>query len=861
MPEIPGYFPVEECIEMKPSLCERHDLTRHGGGGVRRILSVAFFLILACAAPVWAATFTVTKTADTNDGACDADCSLREAFAAANAVNTADVIEFDAVVFSTPQTVTLTGGELIALPNRGNLTVNGTGANLLTVSGNNQSRIIYVAPDNNVVINNLKMTAGNGTGASINNAGGAIVVYASLLTLNNVIISGNAASSGGGVYGFFDAELNISNSTVNNNTAHNGGGVYVWSDSTLRINASSVSENTATGGGGGVYLIDTIGTINNSSINGNNSAHVGGGGVYATDSNLTVTSSSINNNLGNGGGGILGVYSTINVSDSLISGNRSTGAGGGINRNSGSGTLTVTRTRVLNNTASQGGGGIYSIGGLSITDSTVSGNAADTGGGVSNDGAPGAVITSSTIADNTANGGGGIYCRAPLRLINSTVSRNFALLEGGGINSIRLVETFYTTIAFNRAMTGAGVFIVSGTLQSISTIFADNIRLDLTAEDIFGTLVSGGYNLVESLQNTILTGNPSGNIIEQNALLDPILRSNGGFTPTHALRPNSPAIDAALNSGLVTTSVDQRGRPRPFDFPSVPNAPGGDGSDIGAFERQFNDNPVPTIFDFDGDGKADISVFRPGSGTWYLNQSQNGFAAAPFGIAGDKLVPADYDGDGRTDLAVYRGGSWYIQRSTAGFIAVTFGTVNDVPVPADYDGDGKAELAVFREGAWHIYNLTNNQTSSVSFGTSGDRPVPADYDGNGKSDVAVYRGGVWYILLSGVNQLKIVNFGLAADRAIPADYDGDGKADVAVFRPSNGTWYRLNSGDNSFAAIAFGLAEDKPAPADYDGDGRTDIAVFRPSNGSWYLLRSSAGFSGLRFGDPNDLPIANVYVR
>ena len=104
--------------------------------------------------------------------------------------------------------------------------------------------------------------------------------------------------------------------------------------------------------------------------------------------------------------------------------------------------------------------------------------------------------------------------------------------------------------------------------------------------------------------------------------------------------------------------------------------------------------------DFDGDGKTDISIFRPNSGEWWYSRSfDNKSGAFQFGKTSDKIVPADYTGDGKTDIAFWREstGEWFILRSEDNsFYSYPLGTSGDIPVAGDFDRDGKADSAVFR---------------------------------------------------------------------------------------------------------------------------------------------------------------------
>lgn len=293
--------------------------------------------------------------------------------------------------------------------------------------------------------------------------------------------------------------------------------------------------------------------------------------------------------------------------------------------------------------------------------------------------------------------------------------------------------------------------------------------------------------------------------------------------------------------------------------------------------------------DLNGDLKTDFVVVRNTGGgasgqlTWFWALNGSGTTGAiNWGINSDWVLANDFDGDGKDDITVWRPGApgaaaFYIfQSSTNTARIVQFGQTGDIPtVVADYDNDNKADPAVFRQGTpstWYYLGSATGTLTGVNWGSSNDVPAPGDFDGDGKADFGIYRSSgtgqldFWRLLSTGV-AMPVVRFGSSADIYAPGDYDGDHKTDIATFRRGGGqtTWNWVSSIDGSVHTIAWGSGSDFPVQGDYDGDGKTDVAIWRPSatagqTAFWAQLSSNGGLLVFQWGINGDFPVAADYV-
>jgi uncharacterized repeat protein (TIGR01451 family) len=668
-----------------------------------------------------AAVISVDSAADllTTDG----ECTLREAVINANddaathpdcaaGDGIDDTIDFAGLTL--PAIITLDGSIQIAQP----LTIAGPGEADLAISGNGASRIFNIfdgfpAPFD-VTISDLTLTGGFDSAESVDD-GGAIHTEENL-TLDAVTLTENVSFVSGGAVGAVGSPgtpvtLTITDSTITGNFAACCGGGINGDYAILDVANSTISGNYALSNGGGINLYALYGaTIDETTISGNYSYDGGGLYFYGGTGDVTIEDSTISNNYAaHSGGGIFITQTTgaVVVRDTTISGNNALYGSAGVYLYE-IGDATFERARIIDNITDgyAGGAGLWSSY-VTITDSEVSGNQAESSAGL--------------------YAGYGTY----LFLRNSTVAYNIASgVEGaaGGINinnSSAYIEL--STISHNEGSDAGNVFAYGSTVAINSTIIANgagSTEPDLETES---STVTVDYSLIEDPTGATFTG--ISNITGQDPLLG-TLQNNGGTTQTMKPQATSPVVGAGDPGLVAPPPFDQRG-------PGFPRIAGGR-VDIGAVELQpgtlsLSATAYPTS---EGAGFVTITVNRTGGSDGavsvnYTTSPGSAAAGADYTTTAATLNWADGDTAPKTfdvpilEDNIFEGNEQFnVTLNTPGGGA-TLGTSAAVVTIADNDPlptltiDDVTQL----EGTSFGFNVTlshpSTQTVTVNFATSG----------------------------------------------------------------------------------------------------------------------------------------------
>jgi hypothetical protein len=190
---------------------------------------------------------------------------------------------------------------------------------------------------------------------------------------------------------------------------------------------------------------------------------------------------------------------------------------------------------------------------------------------------------------------------------------------------------------------------------------------------------------------------------------------------------------------------------------------------------------------------------------------------------GDVPLLGDVDGDGRAELCLFRRGLFLCDELHDGnlILQIPFGRPGDIPLLGDLNGDGRADPCVFRRGHFLCDTAHNGGFAEVkiSFGRAGDIPLLGDVNGDGADDPCVYRNGRFLCDTAhdGGAADVVDRFGQAGDIPFLADFDHDGRADFCVYRQGVFLCDTAHDGGASAVAVAFGAPGAIPLLANVDG--------------------------------------------
>lgn len=329
--------------------------------------------------------------------------------------------------------------------------------------------------------------------------------------------------------------------------------------------------------------------------------------------------------------------------------------------------------------------------------------------------------------------------------------------------------------------------------------------------------------------------------------------------------------------------------------------------------RPFCPSDRVVTFDYNGDGNRDLFLYRPGYGAaWVARSNGDGTFSGVytqghlgFGIAGfdlkvksDRALAFDYNGDGKDDLFLYRPGQpvvWVARSNGDGTFTKVYGgygiaghamsSVDDRVLAFDYNGDGKDDLFIYAPGTGSAWVARSNGDGTFTavykqgYGGSGiaghilqdgrDRVLIFDYNADNKDDLFIYTpgtGSAWVAHSNGDGTFSAVyregyggrgfaGHGLVdeRDRAFAFDYNGDRKDDIFIYTPGAGcAWVARSKGNGTFTPVyaegygghgfaGHGLVDerDRALAFDYNGDGKDDIFIYTPGAGCAWVARSN----------------------
>ncbi len=613
----------------------------------------------------------------------------------------------------------------------------------------------------------------------------------------------NASGGDGTDIGAFEVQDNPqSGPTFVVNTKADGADITGCSEANCTLREAIATANGNAGANTIVFAPNLVGAItltqgqltvtDSVTINGPGARSLAVNGNGASRVFLFLSGSSVMNNLSisNGkvaggpgaaasGGGIFNQAELI-VRDCALGGHQALG-GDGVSGGKGgaglggaafnAGTLTFNRCSFNGNKAIGGAGGDdpHGVGGnggaglggavfnaagatLNLNNCTFSGNTGS--GGAGGDAPLGGPNGTASFGGDGGDGSGALFNQGTMTVTNSTFSGNSG---SGGAAGIGLVPSTNGTPGI-----GSGGLTNRGSASDStvrSTIIAGNTGNNGGGRDVDGAFTSEGFNLIGSSEHstgftaaTDLTGTDAA---PRDPKLGPHI-NNGGSTNTMALQSGSPAIDQGNSFGV---RVDQRTRTRPVDNAAIPNAPGGDGSDIGAFEFGATFTALPKI------AIDDVTVVEGNSG------SRNAYFTVTLSEPSATIVTVSYATAAGTTNPATAGSDYLASSGTLSFPPGQVAQILSVPIL----GDGTDE-----ENETFFVTLSNPVNAQIAdkkgVGTITDDDVPPSLSVN---DVTVTEGGNgatslanFKVSLSAVSSKTItVSYATANSSAVaPGDY-------------------------------------------------------------------------------------------